>query len=68
MNIITCLASIDAVKPLLVSFLMLVLVLVLIGGLFLVIERVFGLLPNVKPIIGTVLLILVLLWAVNQFL
>lgn len=56
------------VKSLLITFLVLVLIIVGIGGLYLLIERFWGKFSDtVRMIFGLVMLILLVLWAINQF-
>lgn len=56
------------VKQLLIGFLILVLVLVCIGGLYALIEKFFGPFPApIRLVVGLVLLILLLIWGINYF-
>jgi len=72
MNLLTLSLAVAAgsasVKSLLITFLILVLVLVCIGGLYMIIEKFFGPFPApVRLVVGLVLLILLVLWGIDQF-
>lgn len=56
------------VKSIVMDFLIILLVIVVIGGLYMGIERFFGPFPPpVRLVVGLLMLIFLVLWALNRF-
>lgn len=69
MNTLVFLAAVPAIRELLVSFLVGILVIAIIGGLIWAIDHyVHPIPPPIKMVLSIVLVICVLIWAVTTFL